>query len=56
MRMISLQAVLVGTGVVLSLGVAVPADQIRWVESYADAQKTAEEKDTLILADFYTDW
>ena len=56
MRSVSPPTLLGGAALVLVLGSAAPSDQIQWAASYADAEKTAQEKDSLILADFYTDW
>jgi thiol:disulfide interchange protein len=43
-------------GIVVGLAASTAAAGLNWASSYDEAQKIAEEKDTLIMVDFYTDW
>ena len=56
MRLVSLPAALVGTGLLLGLGRSAPAEQIQWATSYSEAKKSAKAKNVLIMADFWAEW
>ena len=51
----SLRAAL-AAGVIVGAAASTAAADLNWTSSYDEAQKIAEEKDTLLMVDFYADW
>ncbi len=48
--------ILVGTGATWMCVAGAGASEIQWVESYAEAKKTARQRNTLMMVDFHADW
>ena len=55
MRSTSLRAAL-AAGVIVGLAASTAAAGLNWASSYDEAKRIAEERDTLIMIDFYTGW
>ncbi len=49
-------AILAGASAALLWASSAHASDIKWVKSYDDATKTAQQRGALMMLDFYTDW